>query len=216
MAIDELFDGYRRFRGGPYQDLRRQYDALAHQGQSPRTVLIGCVDSRADPGRVFDAAPGEMLVVRNVANLVPPFEQGGGLHGVSAAIEFAVTQLKVENVVVFGHGRCGGINAALTGAFDGAEVGHGHFIAGWMAMIAPARDQVREAMRVSPDVDGQRALEHAAIRLSLANLRSFPFVAEAEAAGTLALHGTWFDIAEGTLQHLDPDTGRFQPVPAPY
>ena len=211
-AFDTLLDGYRRFRAGPYNDQRARFDALAHAGQSPRVMIIACADSRVDPTRIFDSAPGEMFVMRNVANLVPPYEADGATHGSSAAIEFAVTQLEVEHIVVMGHARCGGISASLTGKFDEAAEGHGAFIGRWMANIEPARDRIRAAQAISPDIDAQQALELAAIRLSLDNLRTFPFVAEREVAGTLALQGAHFDIADGILRILDPVSGRFEPV----
>ncbi|MCA3254421.1 MAG: carbonic anhydrase [Alphaproteobacteria bacterium] len=207
-----LLDGYRRFRSGPYSDQRARYDALANQGQSPKVMVIACSDSRVDPTIVFDAEPGQMFVVRNVANLVPPYEPAGGQHGASAAIEYAVTQLEVHHIVVFGHGMCGGIQASLSGAFDEAAIGEGKFIGRWMSMIRPARDQVRAAAALSPDIDAQRALEQAAIRLSLANLMSFPFVAERVEDGRLKLQGAHFAITEGLLRVLDPVTDRFEAV----
>ncbi len=211
-AFDALIDGYRRFRAGPYNDQRARFDELTHQGQAPKMMVIACVDSRVDPTRVFDSAPGELFVLRNVANLVPPYIDDGATHGVSAAIEFAVTQLGVEELVVMGHGRCGGISASLTGKFDTAAPGHGAFIGRWMASIETARDQVRAAADLHPDIDAQQALELAAIRLSLANLAGFPFVAERIADGRLTLRGTHFDIADGILRVLDPASDRFEPI----
>ncbi len=207
-----LIEGYRRFRAGPYVEQRQRYDSLANKGQSPKVMVIACSDSRVDPTRVFDTEPGQMFVLRNVANLVPPYEPGGGLHGASAAIEYAVTQLEVHHIVVFGHARCGGIQASLDGRFDDAAEGHGGFIGAWMSMIAPARDRIREAAAMSPDIHAAGALELEAIRISLDNLRSFPFVAETEAAGTLQLQGAYFDIADGILRVLDKASGRFEPV----
>lgn len=211
-AFDTLIDGYRRFRAGPYNDQRARFDALAHVGQNPRVMIVACADSRVDPTRIFDSAPGEMFVMRNVANLVPPYEADGATHGSSAAIEYAVTQLEVEHIVILGHARCGGIAASLSGQFDEAAEGSGAFIGRWMAKIEPARDRIRAAQAISPDIDAQQALELAAIRLSLVNLRSFPFVADREQAGTLALQGAHFDIADGILRILDPADGRFAPV----
>ena len=211
-AFNALVDGYRRFRAGPYQDQRARFDALAFAGQAPRVMIVACADSRVDPTRIFDSAPGEMFVMRNVANLVPPYEADGATHGSSAAIEYAVTQLEVEQIVVLGHARCGGIAASLSGQFDAAAEGQGAFIGRWMAKITPARDQIRAAAALSPDIDAQEALELAAIRLSLDNLRSFPFVAERVAAGTLRLRGAHFDIADGILRVLDDVSGRFAPV----
>ena len=211
-AFNALVDGYRRFRAGPYNDQRARFDALAFAGQEPKVMVIACADSRVDPTRIFDSAPGEMFVMRNVANLVPPYEADGATHGSSAAIEYAVTQLEVEQIVVLGHARCGGIAASLSGQFDEAAEGHGAFIGRWMAKIEPARDQIRAAAALSPDIDAQAALELAAIRLSLDNLRSFPFVATRVEAGSLRLRGAHFDIADGILRVLDPATDRFEPV----
>ena len=211
--FDTLLDGFRRFRSGEYQDQRRRFDALATQGQSPKVMIIACSDSRVDPTRLFDFEPGQVFVMRNVANLVPPYETTAGFHGASAAIEFAVTQLEVEDLVVLGHAQCGGINASLTGKFGGAKLGEGGFIDHWMEMIAPARDEVIAASASHPDIDKQQVLELAAIRLSLDNLRSFPFVAKRLAAGTLRLRGAYFGIADGILRVLDEETGRFEPVP---
>ena len=207
-----LLEGYRRFRAGAYVEQRQRYDALANKGQAPKVMIIACSDSRVDPTRVFDTEPGQAFVLRNVANLVPPYEPDGSRHGASAAIEYAVTVLKVHHIVVFGHAHCGGIQASLDGRFDDAAKGSGGFIGSWMAMIAPARDRIRAAAAMSPDIDATSALELEAIRISLANLRSFPFVAKAEAAGELQLQGTYFDIADGILRVLDRETGRFVPV----
>lgn len=207
-----LIDGYRRFRAGSYMEQRRRYDNLANKGQAPKVMIIACSDSRVDPTRVFDTEPGQAFVLRNVANLVPPFTPDEGLHGVSSAVEYAVTQLHVHHIVVLGHARCGGIAASLSGQFDDAEHGAGGFIGAWMSMIAPARDRIRAAAAMSPDIDGHAALELEAIRISIANLRSFPFVAEAEAAGQLQLQGALFDIADGVLRVLDKETGRFEPI----
>jgi len=210
-ALKALLDGYTRFRTGAYQEQRRRYDALV-EGQAPGTLVISCCDSRVDPTRIFDADPGQMFVVRNVANLVPPNDPDRGWHSTSAAIEYAVTQLKVKYVVVLGHARCGGIRASLEGTFHDAPMGEGGYIDRWMSLIAPARDTIRAAAALSPDIDACSALELAAIRLSLDNLRTFPFVAAAEAEGSLHLQGALFDIAEGVLKLLSPDTGRFETV----
>lgn len=211
-GFDTLLDGYRRFRAGTYNDQRARFDALAHAGQAPKVMVVACADSRVDPTRIFDSAPGEMFVMRNVANLVPPYEADGATHGSSAAIEFAVTQLEVEHIVVLGHARCGGISASLSGQFDEAAEGHGAFIGRWMAKIEPARDQIRAAAALHPDIDAQQALELAAIRLSLDNLRSFPFVQARVSDGRLSLQGAHFDIADGILRVLDAATVRFEPI----
>lgn len=212
VPFNALIEGYRRFRQGPYQEQRQRYDALAAKGQKPRVMVIACCDSRVDPSVVFDAAPGQMFVLRHIAALVPPCERDGKHHSASAAIEYAVTQLGIDHVVVFGHGRCGGIQASLSGQFAHAPECDGGFIHHWMEIIEPAREQVAAAAALSPDVDAQRALELAAIRVSIANLRSFPFVQEREERGELTIHGTYFDIADGFLRVLDPATGSFAPV----
>ncbi len=207
-----LIEGFRRFRGSAYIEQRARYDALANKGQSPKLMIIACCDSRVDPTRVFDTEPGQAFVLRNVANLVPPYQPDDAQHGASAAIEYAVTVLKVHHIVIFGHAHCGGIQASLDGTFDDAAHGSGGFIGSWMSMIAPARDRIRSAAAMSPDIDAARALELEAIRISMANLRSFPFVAAAEAAGELHIQGTLFDISDGILRVLDMETGRFEPV----
>ena len=208
--LASLLDGYRRFHAGEYVEQRRRFDQLASDGQAPPIMVIACSDSRVDPTRIFDTAPGEIFVLRNVANLVPPFEPDGGQHGASAAIEFAVTQLGVAQIVVLGHAQCGGISASLSGKFDGAAAGEGGFIARWIAMIAPARACALAAAAARPELDPQQLLEHAAIRLSLANLASFPFIAARVATGRLKLRGAWFSIADGSLSVLDGDD--FVPV----
>jgi carbonic anhydrase len=208
-----LIDGYMRFRLGAYREQRERYDRLA-QGQAPKVMIIACSDSRVDPSRVFDAEPGQMFVLRNIANLVPPYAAISGQSSVAAALEYAVTGIAVHHIVIFGHARCGGIAAALAGDFDNPVAGrHVH---AWMEFIAPARDAVKAASALSPDVDAQRALEQANVRLGLENLRTYPFVLEAEAAGTVKLHGVIFDIAEGVLKVLDRETGQFRPIAIDY
>jgi len=205
-SLDTLIDGYRRFRKTGWARERERWSQLA-EGQSPRVMVIACSDSRVDPTQIFDSGPGEMFVVRNVAALVPPYETTKGRHGVSAALEFAVTQLQVEEVVVMGHGFCGGCAAALTGQFDEAAHGEGHFIADWIELLREARDKVRAS-------HGQdfRAMELEGVRVSLANLRSFPWVREREADGRLRLHGAYFAISDGILYWLDESSDRFAPA----
>ncbi|MDP8994413.1 MAG: carbonic anhydrase [Pseudomonadota bacterium] len=206
-----LIEGHRRFRETGWKRERARWSELA-EGQSPKVMVIACSDSRVDPAQIFDASPGEIFVVRNVANLVPPYETGGGRHGVSAALEFAVTQLEVEEVVVLGHGLCGGCAAALTGQFDEAEHGEGHFIADWIALLEEARDKVRARFPGSLGRAAFREMELEGVRVSLGNLRTFPWVTERERDGRLALHGAFFSIAEGVLHVLDEASGRFAPV----
>jgi len=169
-------------------------------------MVIACSDSRVDPSQIFDTSPGEIFVVRNVANLVPPFENDGSRHGVSAALEFAVTQLEVEEVVVMGHGSCGGANAALTRAFEGQAPGAGGFIAHWVDMLDEARDRIIAQHGTGPDA--VRAMEMETVRVSLKNLRTFPFIPEREADGRLKLRGAYFAIADGVLHVMD-DAGEF-------
>jgi carbonic anhydrase len=205
----QLLDGYRRFRDERYAGERARWRELA-ESQSPVAVIIACCDSRADPATIFDANPGEIFVVRNVANLVPPFEKGGGRHGVSAALEFAVTQLEIPEIVVMGHERCGGIQASLTGQFAHAAAGEGGFIAQWMQVLEQPREAIVAEHGMGPDA--AMLLEEAGIRQSLANLRTFPFVAEREAAGKLSLHGCHFSIFKGQLFLLDEAEGSFHPA----
>lgn len=209
-GFSDLIEGYRRFRSAEWGEERARWAELA-EGQSPKVMVIACSDSRVDPSQIFDARPGEMFVVRNVANLVPPFEPDNNYHGVSAALEFAVTQLQVEELVVMGHGACGGCAAALTGQFDGAKSGAGHFIAHWVDMLDEARDRVLARF---PDLgpDAVRAMEHEGVRVSLRNLSTFPWVRDRVADGRLRLHGAYFAIADGALALLDPATDSFSPA----
>lgn len=204
-----LIDGYRRFRADRYAGEKARWRELA-EGQSPTALIIACCDSRSDPATIFDANPGEIFVVRNVANLVPPFEQGGGRHGVSAALEFAVTQLEVAEIVVMGHERCGGIEASLTGRFTDSAAGEGGFIAQWMSTLEEPRARIAAEHGTGPEAAA--LLEQAGIQQSLANLRTFPFVAEREAAGKLKLHGCHFSIFKGQLFLLDEAENTFHPA----
>jgi carbonic anhydrase len=208
--FNDLLEGYRRFRHREWRAERDRWSELA-EGQSPKVMVIACSDSRVDPAQIFDARPGEMFVVRNVANLVPPFERDKAYHGVSAALEFAVTQLEVDELVVMGHGFCGGCAAALTGQFDDAEHGEGHFIAHWIDMLKECRAPIRAR---HPDLPRAAFLEMelAGVRLSLRNLRTFPWVSEREASGRLKLHGAYFAISDGILHVLDEASGEFGPA----
>ena len=204
----DLMTGYQRFRDQRYAVEERHYREIA-EGQSPRTMVIGCADSRVDPATIFDAKPGELFVVRNIAALVPPFEEDGTYHGTSAAIEFAVTSLKVQRIVVLGHALCGGIAASLAAA-DQRPVGK--FIGPWVAMLNSIRDQLLEQTPSSHGETRQKALERMAIQQSLENLMTFPFVLKAVDDGSLNLEGAWFSIAEGKLQWLDWDSGTFSDI----
>jgi carbonic anhydrase len=207
--FDRLIAGYHRFRSDDWSQQRARWEKLA-EGQSPKTLVIACSDSRVDPTRIFDVSPGELFVVRNIANLVPPFETSKGYHGVSAALEFAVTQLNVAEVVVLGHGACGGVSASLNHAFEGAAPGRGGFIADWVSLLDDARDRV--VGEHGRGAEAVHALELECVKVSLQNLRTFPWIPEREAAGTLRLRGAYFAIAEGILHVLDEQSGRFSPA----
>lgn len=206
-----LRDGYRRFREGRFALEAERYRALA-KGQKPTTMIIGCADSRVDPATIFSAAPGELFVVRNVAALVPPFEDTGTYHGTSAAIEFAVEGLGVVNIVVLGHGMCGGVQAALASA-NRRPVGR--FIGPWVELLSGVRNRLLVQPEGAHPAGQQQALERLAVQLSLDNLMTFPFVAKALEAKKLELHGAWFSIAEGQLYWLDQRTKKFMQVTAP-
>jgi carbonic anhydrase len=197
--------GYRSFLGERFVRERRRYAALG-DSQSPEVMVIGCCDSRVSPEIIFDASPGEIFVVRNVANLVPPYETDGHYHGTSAALEFAVQALKIKHILVLGHARCGGIRAF---ADEGAALSSGDFIGRWMSLITPAAARVEKAD--NPE-DNLRRLELAAIELSLANLMSFPCVRILVERGRLQLHGAYFGVADGVLLIRDPTTGAFAPL----
>ena len=198
--FNTLLDGYRRFRDGAYAAQKERFDALI-DGQRPPVMIISCCDSRVDPATVFDTVPGQVFALRNVANLVPPFDGAPGLHGASAAIEFGVLGLDVRHIVVLGHAHCGGIKAALSGA----HLEGGGFVDAWMTIIGAARSRVL----IERPTDPQGALEREAIKVSLANLRTFPYIAEREVSGTLKLHGALFGIERGELLVLDETCGDF-------
>lgn len=208
--FSDLIEGYRRFRATEWHSEHKRWADLA-EGQSPKVMVIACSDSRVEPSIIFDAKPGEMFVVRNVAALAPPFETTPGLHGVSAALEFAVTQLEVEEIVVMGHGHCGGCAAALTREFDDALPGEGQFIAGWVRLLDGARENV-VARHAELEWQAFVEMELEAVQVSLDNLRTFPWIAEREANGRLSLHGCHFSIADGKLYVLDEAEDIFRPV----
>ena len=194
--MDPLVEGYHRFRAETWPAERARYEALAHRGQSPETMVIGCSDSRVDPQTVFGAAPGELFVVRNVAALVPPYEPDAGYHGTSAALEFGVRVLKVARLVVLGHAQCGGVRAMAYGPPPQAR----DFIAPWVEIGKPALAAAGEA----PEGRLGR-IEAEVVRLSLANLLTFPWIAEAASARRLTLQGYLFDVRTGVLASVGPD-----------
>jgi carbonic anhydrase len=204
LAMDDLIAGYRRFRAGTWRDERSRFEELSRLGQKPRALVIACSDSRTDPQMVFNAVPGELFVVRNIANLVPPYGPDDQPHGVSSAIEFAVRVLRVPDIVIMGHAMCGGIQALLHGAPAEAS----DFVGPWVRIAEPARAR---AMQEPPE-RRQDVCEHEAVRLSLANLMTFPWIRSAVEAEELRLHGCFFGIRSGILERLDDD-GTFHPIP---
>jgi carbonic anhydrase len=202
--MDELIAGYRRFRTSTWRKERGRFEQLSRLGQKPRALVIACSDSRADPQMVFDAAPGELFVIRNVAALVPPYGPDDQPHGVSSAIEFAVRALRVPQIIVMGHAMCGGVAALL----HGAPAAVSDFVAQWVRIAELAREQ---AMMAPPDQQ-QHVCEHEVVRLSLQNLMTFPWIARPVGAGEIKLHGAFFGIRSGILEMLAPD-GTFESIP---
>ena len=208
---NDLLSGYKEFKEDHLPEARARYEVLAELGQKPKTMIISCCDSRAAPETVFNAAPGELFVVRNVANLVPPYEADDGFHGTSAALEFAVQALKVENIVIMGHGRCGGVQAFLLqdeGVVETKPLSPGDFIGKWITLLEPAK----EKMICEDGADfaaRKRAMEEAGIRNSIDNLMTFPCVKTQVERGKITLHGAWFDISSGELYTMDHETGQF-------
>ena len=207
-----LVAGYEAFLGGRFDQERQRFQALAETGQQPRIMIIGCCDSRVSPEVIFDARPGEIFVVRNVANLAPPYAPDGDLHGTSAALEFAVMGLRVEHIVVMGHAGCGGVRAFAESEADpyARPLSPGDFIGKWMSLIEPAARSLGPAGGT-----GEAYIEklaHASIKRSLDNLRTFPCVQTLEANGRLHLHGAHFEIASGTLSVLNQATSQFVAV----
>jgi carbonic anhydrase len=207
MFPDHLADRFRRFRFRYYAPNLDHYAELANFGQNPDVMVVSCCDSRVDPETIFTAMPGELFVVRNVANLVPPYETTGMYHGVSAALEFAALNLRVKHIVVMGHSGCGGVRASLEeGAARQTEA---QFISNWMSILDQGRDKVLADLDGRPLPEIRAALELEAVRTSLTNLRTFPCVQDLEGRGRLSLHGAYFDIATGALRVLNPVTNAF-------
>src|SRR3954453_4984256 len=203
-----LTDGYAAFTKGRLQAEQHRYRDLAERGQTPEIMVIGCCDSRVSPEVIFDAGPGELFVVRNVANLVPVFQPDGGAHGVSAALEFAVQVLRVPHIVVLGHAQCGGIKAFVD---DIDPLSPGDFIGRWMAMFIKPGEQVSQREHETRQ-DFTTRIEKAAVFRSLENLMTFPFVRTAVERGEMNLHGAYFGVAQGSLFVLDPEAKEFRSV----
>ncbi|ALK11057.1 carbonic anhydrase [Blastochloris viridis] len=204
---ERLIAGYQSFLDRRYAEQREQYEVLA-KGQSPKLMVIACCDSRVSPTVIFDAMPGELFTVRNVANLVPPYEPGGH-HAASSALEYAVLGLKVEHIVVLGHASCGGV---MSYARRHTDLSASDFIGHWMAILEPAA--AAEGIMPATDLPDEAVtrLERSGVRQSLANLMTFPWVRDRVKTGRLFLHGAYFAIATGMLERLDPATDRFVPM----
>jgi carbonic anhydrase len=207
---ENLTDRFRRFKHRHFVPNADHYEELATYGQSPEVMVISCSDSRVDPETIFSAMPGELFVVRNVANLVPPYETGGKYHGVSTAIEFAIMNLRVKHVIIMGHSGCGGVKAALDQS--AAIQTEAKFISSWMSMLDEARLRVVAANQMAPQATKQGLLEKEGIKTSIKNIRTFPFVRDLEDKGRLNLHGAYFEIASGTLSVLNHSRGEFFPL----
>jgi carbonic anhydrase len=203
-----LLDGYRAFTSQRLPTEQTRYRELSERGQSPAVMVIGCCDSRVSPEVIFDAGPGELFVVRNVANLVPVFQPDGGAHGVSAALEYAVQVLRVKHIVVLGHAQCGGIRAFVD---DIDPLSPGDFIGRWMAMFIKPGEQVGQRAHETRQ-DFTTRIEKAAVFRSLENLMTFPFVRTLVECGEMNLHGAYFGVAEGSLFVLDQAAKEFRGV----
>ena len=207
---DHLADRFRRFKFRHFVANQDHYETLAKYGQNPDVMVVSCCDSRVDPETIFSAMPGELFVMRNVANLVPPYETTGKYHGVSAALEFAALNLRVKHIVVMGHSGCGGVRACID--HDAATQTDAEFISNWMSMLDEPHAKLKREQPGLAGLELRTALEHEAVKTSLANLRTFPCIQVLEGKGRVALHGTYFDIATGTLEVLNHATGGFVPV----
>lgn len=194
--INDLLNGFARFRASYFKKNRALFDDLK-RGQDPRFMVIACSDSRTDPAILFDAAPGDLFVVRNVANLVPPYAHDTALHGVSSALEFGVRVLDVHHIIVLGHAHCAGIRALVTGS-------SGEFVSRWVQIAEPARARILQTMPNATTDQCARACEKEAIAVSLDNLLTFPWIQEPVDSGMLFLHGWYFDLESGTISALDP------------
>jgi carbonic anhydrase len=205
---DHLLEGYRTFTSQRLPTEQSRYRDLSERGQAPEVMVIGCCDSRVSPEVIFDAGPGELFVMRNIANLVPVYQPDANAHGVSAALEYAVQVLRVKHIVVLGHAKCGGIRAFID---DSAPLSPGDFIGKWMSMFIKPGEKVEQREHETMQ-DFTTRIEKAAVFRSLENLRTFPFVRTAIERGDLQLHGAYFGVAEGSLFVLDQAAKEFHSV----
>ncbi|SMC26290.1 carbonic anhydrase [Andreprevotia lacus DSM 23236] len=208
--IEKFIGGFRRFQHKYFGEHHSLFDSLK-TGQNPSSLVIGCSDSRVDPALLTDCDPGDLFVLRNVANLVPPYERDGTYHGVSAAIEYAVCDLEVRQIIILGHSGCGGIGGLMRGYTAKTEA---NFVGKWVQIALPAREQVLSELAHKTPAQQLRACEMASIIVSLDNLMSFPFIVERVEAGTLSLIGWYFDIQEGALYEFNRGSHRFVPLVA--
>jgi carbonic anhydrase len=209
MSLEVLIEGYQRFRKNRFTGAQELYQELEERGQAPEIMVIGCCDSRVDPATIFDTHPGELFVLRNVANLVPPNSPVAKHQAMSAALEFAVLHLGIKHIVIMGHAQCGGAKALLEGVHE--QIRNAEFIGTWMNMALPARN--RMLLQPHAPQESLRLLEYQIVQLSLENLLTYDWIRERFEAGEIALHGLHFGIATGELAALDTATGRFNPVP---
>jgi carbonic anhydrase len=204
----QLIEGFRRFREQHFAEGGKQFQNLVQFGQTPKALVVACCDSRVDPALVLDCSPGDLFVIRNVANLVPPAENQGHYHGTSAALEFGVRNLGVQHIIVLGHAQCGGIHALLEGSVDKEE----SFIAGWMGIAEAAREQVEREHAEADSEIRHRACEQQAVLVSLSNLMTFSWIRERVEQGKLALHGWYFDMGRGELLGYNIISRKFEPL----
>lgn len=208
MPIARMLRGYREFKTGMHHSSPEKYSTLVREGQHPGAAVIACSDSRVDPAFVFRAEPGEIFMIRNVANLVPPMEEGGTFHGTSAALEYAVLGLEVPNIVVLGHAHCGGVKAMIEGEAM-TEAGYS-FVPGWVSTLAAAHRRAIATMPDATDDEIARVCERNAVLVSLENLTTFPWIRERIAAKTLKLHGWYFDLETANLEIYNASVGWFE------
>ncbi|MDE2427223.1 MAG: carbonic anhydrase [Burkholderiales bacterium] len=209
--IHQFIEGFQRFQSKYFAGEDPLYEQL-NNGQNPTTLLIGCCDSRVDPALLLDCDPGDIFVVRNVANLVPPCNELGHQQGVSAAVQFAVEALNVQRIIVMGHEKCGGIRALMEGYTSARKI---DFIGHWMKIVEPVKRQIKTQLAHCSVAEQNRACEMGAILMSLNNLRSFPWIAEREARGEIALHGWYFDMSHGALLAYSDRSDSFLPMVCP-
>ncbi|MFA7400826.1 MAG: carbonic anhydrase [Sideroxydans sp.] len=209
IDITQLIQGFQRFREQHFEKHDTLYQQLVTEGQTPQVLVVACCDSRVDPALVFDCDPGDLFVIRNVANLVPPLEGHSGHHGTTAAIEYGVSTLGVKHIVILGHAHCGGIDALVKTGGVGTP---GSYIDDWMSLVESARAEVISEMPHAPIEEQERACEQRSILVSLKNLKTFPWIRERIEDGSLMLHGWYFDIEHGQLLNYDETTRSFESV----